>query len=97
VAELAAAGKAAVLVPLPTAADNHQFKNAEVFATAGAAVLRVQSGDVAMESFLWSDLAGLLLDPVRRREMSRKVRGLAHPEAVRVIGEMVMGLVKAEG
>jgi UDP-N-acetylglucosamine--N-acetylmuramyl-(pentapeptide) pyrophosphoryl-undecaprenol N-acetylglucosamine transferase len=94
VAELAAAGKAAVLVPLPTAADNHQLKNAEVFAAAGAAELRVQSSDAAMESFLASDLSALLLDPVRRREMSRKVRGLAHPDAVRVIGEMVAGLVK---
>jgi UDP-N-acetylglucosamine--N-acetylmuramyl-(pentapeptide) pyrophosphoryl-undecaprenol N-acetylglucosamine transferase len=97
VAELAAAGKAAVLVPLPTAADNHQLKNAEVFAGAGAAVLRAQSGDAAMESFLLSDLVGLLLDPGRRREMSRKVRGLAHADAVRVIGEMVVGLVKAGG
>ncbi len=92
VAELAAAGKPAVLVPLPTAADNHQLKNAEVFAAAGAAALRVQSGDAAMESFLASDLTALLLDPGRRREMSRKVRGLAHPDAVRVIGEMVAGL-----
>ena len=92
VAELAAAGKAAVLVPLPTAADNHQLKNAEVFAAAGAAVLRVQSGDAAMESFLSSDLAALLLDPARREEMSRKMRGLTHPDAVRVIGEMVVGL-----
>jgi len=79
VAELAAAGKAAVLVPLPTAADNHQLRNAEVFEAAGAAELRVQSSDAAMESFLSSDLAALLLDSARRREMSRKVRGLAHP------------------
>jgi UDP-N-acetylglucosamine--N-acetylmuramyl-(pentapeptide) pyrophosphoryl-undecaprenol N-acetylglucosamine transferase len=95
VAELAAAGKAAVLVPLPTAADNHQLKNAEVFVAAGAAKLRAQSGDTAMESFLASDLSTLLLDPARRREMSRKARGLAHPDAVRVIGEMVVGLAKA--
>jgi UDP-N-acetylglucosamine--N-acetylmuramyl-(pentapeptide) pyrophosphoryl-undecaprenol N-acetylglucosamine transferase len=97
VAELAAAGKAAVLVPLPTAADNHQLKNAEVFAAAGAAELRVQRSDAAMESFLSSDLAALLLDSARRREMSRKVRGLAHPDAVRVIGEMAVGLVRARG
>jgi UDP-N-acetylglucosamine--N-acetylmuramyl-(pentapeptide) pyrophosphoryl-undecaprenol N-acetylglucosamine transferase len=95
VAELAAAGKAAVLVPLPTAADNHQLKNAEVFAAAGAAELRVQSSDALMESFLFSDLSALLLDPVQRREMGRKVKGLAHPDAVRVIGEMVVGLAKA--
>ena len=95
VAELAAAGKAAVLVPLPTAADNHQLKNAEVFAAAGAAELRVQSSDAVMESFLASDLSALLLDSARRREMGRKVRGLAHPDAVRVIGEMVVGLATA--
>ena len=97
VAELAAAGKAAVLVPLPTAADNHQLKNAEVFVAAGAAALRVQSSDAPMESFLTSDLSALLLDPVRRREMSRRARGLAHPDAVRVIGEMAVGLVNAGG
>jgi UDP-N-acetylglucosamine--N-acetylmuramyl-(pentapeptide) pyrophosphoryl-undecaprenol N-acetylglucosamine transferase len=97
VAELAAAGKAAVLVPLPTAADNHQLRNAEVFAAAGAAELRVQSGDAAMESFLASDLSALLLDPARRREMGRRVRGLAHLDAVSEIGEMVVGLVKTNG
>jgi UDP-N-acetylglucosamine--N-acetylmuramyl-(pentapeptide) pyrophosphoryl-undecaprenol N-acetylglucosamine transferase len=92
VAELAAAGKAALLVPLPTAADNHQLKNAEVLREAGAAELRVQSSDEAMESFLASDLSGLLRDAGRRQEMSRRVRGLAHADAVRVIGEMVVGL-----
>ena len=39
IAELAAVGRAAVLVPLPTAADDHQKKNAEVLAAAGAAEL----------------------------------------------------------
>jgi hypothetical protein len=36
-----------------------------------------------------------LLDPGRRREMSRRVKGLAHRDAVAVIGKMVVGLVKA--
>ena len=39
IAEFTAAGKAAVLIPLPTAADDHQRKNAEVLAKAGAAEL----------------------------------------------------------
>lgn len=48
VAEVAASGKAALFVPLPTAADNHQFKNAEVLAKAQAAILIEQkSFDVA--------------------------------------------------
>jgi len=38
-AELAIAGRAAILVPLPTAADDHQSKNAARFAEAGAALV----------------------------------------------------------
>ncbi|MEO6656476.1 MAG: undecaprenyldiphospho-muramoylpentapeptide beta-N-acetylglucosaminyltransferase [Pyrinomonadaceae bacterium] len=48
-AELAAAGKAAIMVPLPTAADDHQRKNAEAFERAGAAKLILQqdlTGDI---------------------------------------------------
>ena len=41
-AELAAAGKAAIMVPLPTAADDHQRKNAEALERAGAARMILQ-------------------------------------------------------
>ena len=54
-AELTAAGTPAVLVPLPTAADDHQRKNAEVLAAAGAAELLEQSqmtGDVLANRIL---------------------------------------------
>ena len=44
-AELTAAGKPSLLVPLPTAADDHQRKNAEVLAAAGAAELARAVGD----------------------------------------------------
>ena len=43
VAELAAAGKPSLLVPFPQAADDHQRKNAEVFAGAGAAVMLLEA------------------------------------------------------
>lgn len=42
-AELAAAGKASIMIPLPTAADDHQRKNAEAFERAGAAKMILQS------------------------------------------------------
>jgi UDP-N-acetylglucosamine--N-acetylmuramyl-(pentapeptide) pyrophosphoryl-undecaprenol N-acetylglucosamine transferase len=42
-AELAAAGKAAIMIPLPTAADDHQRKNAEALKNAGAAEMILQS------------------------------------------------------
>src|SRR6185295_16667523 len=43
VSELAAAGKPSILIPLPTASDNHQLRNAEALADAGAARLIVDA------------------------------------------------------
>ncbi len=94
-AELAAAGKASVLVPFPQAADDHQRKNADVFVTAGAAELVVES-ELTPEGLL-EVLRELLADDVRREEMGTRARGLAHPDAVQVIGEMVAGLAQGAG
>ena len=91
VAELAAAGKAAVLVPFPQAADDHQRKNADAFVAAGAAELIVEAE--LSEERLLGVLSGLLGDDGRRAEMGRRARGLAHPAAVREIGLMVVGLM----
>ncbi len=90
VAELAAAGKAAVLVPFPQAADDHQRKNADVFAAAGAAELIVEA-ELTPDGLL-EVLGGLLEDDARRDEMGRMARGLAHPGAVKEIGVMVAAL-----
>ena len=66
IAELCAAGRASVLVPLATAADDHQRKNAEVLVEAGAAEMLLQK-DVTPAS-LREALLALLLDPARRAE-----------------------------
>ncbi len=94
VAELAAAGRASVLVPFPGAADDHQMKNAEALVRVGAANLRVQSDDASMESFLFSDLSGLLLADDHRAAMAEKVRSLAKPDASQRIAAMVLSLAK---
>jgi UDP-N-acetylglucosamine--N-acetylmuramyl-(pentapeptide) pyrophosphoryl-undecaprenol N-acetylglucosamine transferase len=91
-AELAAAGKAAVLVPFPLAADDHQRKNADAFVAAGAAELIVESE--LTEERLLGALVGLLRGDARRLAMGRKARGLAHPRAVEEIAGMVLGLVR---
>jgi UDP-N-acetylglucosamine--N-acetylmuramyl-(pentapeptide) pyrophosphoryl-undecaprenol N-acetylglucosamine transferase len=88
VAELAAAGKASVLVPLATAADDHQRKNAEVLVEAGAAVMLLQK-DVTEETLL-AALVGLLGDAARRAAMGEKARGLARPGALEKIAAMVV-------
>jgi UDP-N-acetylglucosamine--N-acetylmuramyl-(pentapeptide) pyrophosphoryl-undecaprenol N-acetylglucosamine transferase len=91
-AELAAAGRASVLVPFPQAADDHQRKNADVFVAAGAAELIVEAE--LNEERLLEVLRGLLMDDARREAMGMRARGLAHPEAVREIGAMVVELAR---
>jgi UDP-N-acetylglucosamine--N-acetylmuramyl-(pentapeptide) pyrophosphoryl-undecaprenol N-acetylglucosamine transferase len=89
-AELAAAGKPAVLIPLPTAADDHQRKNAEVLARAGAAEVveqRLLSGSSLAERIL--ALGG---DAARRAAMARASRGFARPRAARDIADKVLEL-----
>ena len=95
VAELAAAGKASVLVPLPTAADDHQRKNAEVLAQAGATFMMLQR-DVTPES-LRAALKDLLLDESARTRMAEKARSLAAPGALDRISAMVLRLAAASG
>ncbi len=90
VAELAAAGKASVLVPLPTAADDHQRKNAEVFEHAGATVMLLQK-DVTPNS-LGETLYGLLTDRARRMEMGARAKALAKAGALERISAMVLRL-----
>jgi UDP-N-acetylglucosamine--N-acetylmuramyl-(pentapeptide) pyrophosphoryl-undecaprenol N-acetylglucosamine transferase len=92
VAELAAAGKPSVLVPLPTAADDHQRKNAEVFAEAGAAVMLLQPQLTA--EILLDTLARLLNDSTALTTMGTKARTLAKPGALEKIGELIVGLKK---
>lgn len=92
VAELCAAGLPSLLVPFPQAADDHQRKNAEVLAAAGAAVLLLQA-DVTPES-LESALLGLLLDASRRAAMARAAHSLAHPGALGRIAAKILFLAE---
>jgi UDP-N-acetylglucosamine--N-acetylmuramyl-(pentapeptide) pyrophosphoryl-undecaprenol N-acetylglucosamine transferase len=90
IAELCAAGKPSVLVPLPTAADDHQRKNAEVLASAGAAVMLLQRD--ATSEVMEQTLEDLLLDGDRRRRMAEAAKGLARPGALERIAGMVLRL-----
>jgi UDP-N-acetylglucosamine--N-acetylmuramyl-(pentapeptide) pyrophosphoryl-undecaprenol N-acetylglucosamine transferase len=90
VAELAAAGKPSLLVPFPFAADDHQYKNALIFAEAGAAVLVPESE--LTDDRLTSELTSLLRDPDRLRTMGTLARTLAHPDALQRIAEMAVRL-----
>jgi UDP-N-acetylglucosamine--N-acetylmuramyl-(pentapeptide) pyrophosphoryl-undecaprenol N-acetylglucosamine transferase len=89
-AELAAAGTAAILVPLPTATDDHQRKNAEAFVRHGAAVM-VEQKDLTGER-LAREVMALAGDNARRRGIAAAARGLAKPGAARAIVTKVIEL-----
>jgi UDP-N-acetylglucosamine--N-acetylmuramyl-(pentapeptide) pyrophosphoryl-undecaprenol N-acetylglucosamine transferase len=86
VAEIAAAGKPAVFVPFPRAADDHQRVNAEAFAKSGAAVVVEESKLEGV--WLAETIAALLQDPARLQKMSGAARSLAHPNAAQDIAAM---------
>ena len=91
-AEITAAGKAAVLIPLPTATDDHQRKNAEALAAAGAADLLLQrdlTGPV-----LAARVLALAADRGRRDRMAAAARTLARPDAARVIVDRALELAR---
>jgi UDP-N-acetylglucosamine--N-acetylmuramyl-(pentapeptide) pyrophosphoryl-undecaprenol N-acetylglucosamine transferase len=86
VAEIAAAGKPAVFVPFPRAADDHQRVNAEALERAGAAVVVEESKLEGV--WLAETIAALLQDSSRLQKMSAAARSLAHPNAARDIAAM---------
>jgi len=83
VAELAIAGKPAIFIPYPFAADNHQEINAREMATAGAALSFKQSELTA--TILADALRPLLTDPARRTAMGAAMKALAKPEAAAAV------------
>ncbi|MGB6131154.1 MAG: undecaprenyldiphospho-muramoylpentapeptide beta-N-acetylglucosaminyltransferase [Acidobacteriaceae bacterium] len=90
VAELCAAGKPAVLIPFPQAADDHQRRNAEVLAEAGAAEMLLEL-ELTPERLLRT-LTDLLRSPEKLRGMAEKARALAHPDAAERIAAMAMAI-----
>jgi UDP-N-acetylglucosamine--N-acetylmuramyl-(pentapeptide) pyrophosphoryl-undecaprenol N-acetylglucosamine transferase len=79
VTEVAAAGKPSILVPFPFAADDHQLKNAEALAHAGAARLVLDS-DLSGRR-LFEEVTRLAANPAALRELGENARVFAHPGA----------------
>jgi len=94
VAEIAAAGKPAIFVPFPRAADDHQRVNAEALARAGAAVVVEESKLEGV--WLAETIAALLGDQPRLRRMSEAARSLAHPNAAQDIAAMAARVAGVE-
>lgn len=86
-AEIAAAGKAAIMVPFPGAADDHQRKNAEALEAAGAVRMILQT-DLTADS-LSEALRELIGSPERISEMERAVKDLGRPDAASATVDLI--------
>jgi UDP-N-acetylglucosamine--N-acetylmuramyl-(pentapeptide) pyrophosphoryl-undecaprenol N-acetylglucosamine transferase len=90
-AELAAAGRPALLVPLPTAADDHQRLNAQVLVQHGAAEMIEQASLTG--PLLAAHLAALVADGSRLAGMAAAMQALARPGAAGRIADRAFELV----
>lgn len=91
IAELAATGKAAILVPLEGAANDEQRMNAyDVAALGGALVLEEAN---LGEHILFEKIEELLGNPELRREMGEKLRAFYHPDAADAIASGISDLM----
>lgn len=94
-AELAGAGVPALLVPLPTAAADHQRRNAEALERAGAALV-FEQGNTA-HGALWSAVVEILEAPAKRRAMAERMAARGRPDAADRIAADLLALAARGG
>jgi len=87
VAEVKAAGRAAILIPLPTAADDHQTKNAQAMVAEDAAIM-IANSDLTGEG-LAATMGSLFSDISRLSQIERNARRIAVPDAERRIVDLM--------
>ena len=88
VAEVAAAGRPAVFIPFPRAADDHQTRNAEAFVKRNAGIL-LPEAELTPER-LAEILSALLADRKALAAMAASGKSLAHPDAAREISNLAV-------
>jgi UDP-N-acetylglucosamine--N-acetylmuramyl-(pentapeptide) pyrophosphoryl-undecaprenol N-acetylglucosamine transferase len=91
-AELAAAGKAAIMIPLPTAADDHQRKNAEAMERAGAAKMVLQR-DLNGKRIA-DEIRSVVADPVQITKMEAAAKSLGRSDAAEQTADIIENLAK---
>jgi UDP-N-acetylglucosamine--N-acetylmuramyl-(pentapeptide) pyrophosphoryl-undecaprenol N-acetylglucosamine transferase len=88
--EMAVRGLPAILIPLPTAAENHQERNAEARQAAGAAVMLREAGLTGER--LAETVEQLLAEPGRLADMAAANRALGRPEAAEAVAKLLRQL-----
>ena len=93
IAELSAAGRPAILVPLPTAADDHQTANAQAFSLQGGGWVMPQRGLTPEK--LAERLVELFDNPAVLDQAAKAAKALGRPDAASRLAETVMEVAGA--
>jgi len=91
-AELEAVGRAAVLIPSPNVAENHQYYNAMELQKAGAAVV-IEEKDLTGEKLVQT-VSAMLAQPGKLAEMGKNARSLSVDDSLDRITAALLKLVK---
>jgi UDP-N-acetylglucosamine--N-acetylmuramyl-(pentapeptide) pyrophosphoryl-undecaprenol N-acetylglucosamine transferase len=94
VAEVAAAGRAAIFIPFGRATDSHQLRNAQEMLNAGAG--RLITEDELTPTRLTNEIFSLLDEPREIESLSAKARQLAYPNAARAIVDLIESVARIE-
>jgi UDP-N-acetylglucosamine--N-acetylmuramyl-(pentapeptide) pyrophosphoryl-undecaprenol N-acetylglucosamine transferase len=94
ISELAILGKAAVLIPSPNVAEDHQTVNAMSLVNKGAAVL---IRDVEAKEKLVTEIESLLRDEVRKSGLESNIKYFARPEAAKQIAAEILKICAKKG
>src|SRR5579862_4321499 len=91
VAEISAAGRAAIFIPFAAATDAHQFKNAQALADSGAA--RVLPQNELTPERLASEIFAFLDQPYQLDDIGSRARAFSHPRAAEEIVGLLEGMI----
>jgi UDP-N-acetylglucosamine--N-acetylmuramyl-(pentapeptide) pyrophosphoryl-undecaprenol N-acetylglucosamine transferase len=91
ISEICAVGKPVILVPLPSAAEDHQTKNAMSLVEKNAAFM---VRDAEVNSKLTDIAIQLINDPAGQQVMSRNLINLSHVDAAEKIADEILALIK---
>jgi len=88
ISEIAAIGKPSILIPLPESAQNHQVKNAYVFAENNAALIIEEAN--FKPHFILEKIKYLISQPEKLKEMAQAAKEFSRPAAARIIAEYIV-------
>ncbi|HWA97738.1 MAG TPA: UDP-N-acetylglucosamine--N-acetylmuramyl-(pentapeptide) pyrophosphoryl-undecaprenol N-acetylglucosamine transferase [Pirellulales bacterium] len=91
-AELAALGAAAIVVPYAASADDHQRRNAMTYASAGACRMVDPRNSADLATDLACEIDRLASDAIMRNNLRSSIRQLARPDASAEVAELIMNI-----